>query len=396
MRIGIVLSAVPGYSETFFRSKISGLMRHGHSVYLIVQKEDKSFKMCPVVVAPKIYRNGFVLGFSWLGEMFGLLPYWKRVYTFWQLERELGKSMTEVIKAVYLNAHILKLNLDWLHFGFATMALGRENLAESIHAKMAVSFRGFDIAIYPLKNPNCYDRLWKKVDKVHTISDDLLSRAYELGLGQSVPYQKITPAIDVNFFDSSVKRDGSFRKPLRLLTVGRMHWKKGYTYMLEALAGLKERGIPFVYTIIGTGSIKERERVKYAAFQLGLSSQVRFLGAIPPEEVKKEYGQNDIYLQYSVSEGFCNAVLEAQSMGLLCIVSDAEGLPENVKHETSGWVVPKLQPQLLLDRILKTIELGNDERARVSNNALVRVRDSFSIEKQSSEFLEFYGSNGEK
>ncbi|MBK7870836.1 MAG: glycosyltransferase family 4 protein [Saprospiraceae bacterium] len=53
------------------------------------------------------------------------------------------------------------------------------------------------------------------------------------------------------------------------------------------------------------------------------------------------YEKADIYLQYSIQEGFCNAVLEAQAMGLLCIVSDAEGLPENILHGQTGWVVPK-------------------------------------------------------
>lgn len=62
---------------------------------------------------------------------------------------------------------------------------------------------------------------------------------------------------------------------------------------------------------------------------------------IPHEDIAKHLVTSDIYIQYSVQEGFCNAVLEAQATGMLCVVSDAEGLAENVLHEITGWVVPK-------------------------------------------------------
>ena len=45
---------------------------------------------------------------------------------------------------------------------------------------------------------------------------------------------------------------------------------------------------------------------------------------------------SDVYIQSSVQEGFGNAVLEAQASGLCCIVSDAEGLSENVLNEKTG------------------------------------------------------------
>src|SRR5690606_16415229 len=90
-----------------------------------------------------------------------------------KLERKEGTRWVLILKKIYLNAYILKQKLDWLHFGFATMALGSETVAKAIGAKMAVSFRGFDIAVYPIKNPGCYKTLWKYVDKLHAISDDL-------------------------------------------------------------------------------------------------------------------------------------------------------------------------------------------------------------------------------
>ena len=41
MKIALVLPAVPGYSETFFQSKIKGLLSHGHQVIVITSKKDE-------------------------------------------------------------------------------------------------------------------------------------------------------------------------------------------------------------------------------------------------------------------------------------------------------------------------------------------------------------------
>ncbi len=396
LKIGIALPALPGYSETFFRSKIRGLAAQGHEVVLFVGsgKTIKTDLPCRIKVQGSV--NSLLL-LNIIQVLWAFAQSWLRYPHITQkyitLEKQSGAGWGAILKRLYLNKHILsEQKLDWLHFGFATMALERENVANALKAKAAVSFRGYDISIYPLKHPGCYQLLWQKLDRVHTISDDLLQVAYQLGLPQSIPVQKITPAIDTNYFQRMtppkpfpVNRD----RPLQLLTVGRLHWKKGLEYTLQALAMLKDCGIEFRYTLIGEG--KEYERLVFAAHQLGIGAQVHFAGRVPHEQVKSYYEQADIYLQYSIQEGFCNAVLEAQSIGLLCIVSDAEGLPENVLHEQSGWVVPKRQPQQLAQQIQQVLQMDEKSLNEIRQFAMQRVREEFNLEKQQREFLLFYG-----
>jgi colanic acid/amylovoran biosynthesis glycosyltransferase len=275
-----------------------------------------------------------------------------------------------------------------LHFGFATQTLGSEFVAKAIGAKMGVSFRGFDIAIYPLKHPGCYKKLWNQLDKVHTISKDLLERAYELGLTRTVEVQKITPAIDVNVFTPKLSQPDS--PTVRFLTVARMHWKKGLVDTLQALTIFKQLGVPFTYTIVGDGSTKEWERVAIARRDFSLENEVILAGKRNKEQVVQHYKNSDVYLQYSISEGFCNAVLEAQASKLLCVVSDAEGLSENVLHETTGWVVPKCTPELLAQQLAMMVNMSDSEKEIIRNAARSRVEEHFNIEKQQAEFVQFY------
>ena len=387
--IGLVLSSTPAYSETFFRSKIIGLKKAGYEVLLFAERNDKNFDLCRVIPNPKVYQFlifKIISAFLILWRLVLLKP--ETTYRFYRLELQSARSFREALENLYLNSHILPHRLDWLHFGFATMAIRRENAAKAMGAKMALSLRGYDIAIYPLKHPGCYDLLWQRVDKVHTISDDLLSLAYQNGLSRALPIQKITPAIDANQFQRSVSLPARFKNPLRLLTVARLHWKKGLEHTLEALALLKKAGVTFHYTIVGAG--EEYERLAFAAHQLGIREQVEFKGQLPHDAVKAAMQDADIYIQYSISEGFCNAVLEAQGMGLLCIVSDAEGLPENVLHGQTGWVVPKRQPELLFQQILDVTQKSPADLLVIREQAMERTRREFNLEKQQREFVQFY------
>lgn len=387
MKIGLVLSQTPGYSETFFRSKIAGLQKNGVEVTLLCQRNKDKFDLCPVFESPKVTDNPVMQAFYFLKEFTLLIPYLSKVCRFVKLERKQGTNGLGLLKKIYLNAHILKADLDWLHFGFATQALGRETIAKAIGAKMAVSFRGFDIAVYPVKYPGCYYTLWQYVDKIHTISDDLLNLAIKYGLPEHIPAIKTTPAIDIDLFSSN-SDDKQSSERIVFMTTGRLHWKKGLTQTIEALAILKAKGWDFLYKIVGEGV--EYEPIAFATYELGLSENIQFLGRIPHDTIKEELEAADIYLQYSVQEGFCNSVLEAQAMGKLCIVSNAEGLPENVLHEKTGWVVPKYSPELLAAQIEKVLLMDAEKKIRISKNAVERVRREFNVEKQEREFVEFY------
>ena len=305
---------------------------------------------------------------------------------FLNLERDSHGDWTKALKHLILNFHIIGKSLDWLHFCFTTAGIGRENLARSMGARSAVSFRGFDIGLYSHQHPGCYDLLWKKIDKVHTISDDLYKQAIDLGLPPKIPYKKITPAINTEFFISDSFKN--IHKPLRILTVGRLHWKKGYEYVLKALSLLKDKQKHFEYHIIGEGN--HREAIVYAIHQLELTAHVKLKGQLLHEEVKQEMEWADIYIQPSIQEGFCNAVLEAQAMGLLCIVTNAEGLSENVLDGKTGWVVSKRSPEAITEQIIKIKNMEMLQYNEIRENAIVRVKDHFHLNGQIKNWSDFY------
>ena len=116
------------------------------------------------------------------------------------------------------------------------------------------------------------------------------------------------------------------------------------------------------------------------------------LGKIPREKVKQEFEWADIYIQPSIQEGFCNAVLEAQAMGLLCIVTNAEGLSENVLDGKTGWVVEKRNPIAIKEQILNIIMSDKKDLKETRKNAIDRVKNRFKLEIQNELFYNFYSN----
>ncbi len=391
MKIGLVLPDLPQYSETFFNYKIKGLIANGHEVVVFTTRNENPVSVLPYKVrfAPPVRKGNPVLqGFQTAVTLLKvLITSYSSSARLFGFERADGKSIAGALKSLYLNSHIISERVDRLHFGFATSALQRENAARAVGARMSVSFRGFDINVYPLKHQGCYELLWKRTDKVHTISDYLRTKAVKLGLPESKPFAKITPAIDISKF--SLKSDsGRFHDPVRILTVGRLNWIKDYETAISALGILKTKGVNFTYEIIGEG--KEMERLKFAAYQTGIWDSVKFSGKVSHEEIAKRMQESDIYLQTSMQEGFCVSVLEAQAAGLICIVSNADGLKENVVDNVTGFLAERRNPGDFADRISDVISMSESERQQIAQAARMRVEEEFSIERQNQLFNEFF------
>ncbi len=390
MKIGLVLPELPQYSETFFNMKIKGLAENGHEVIVFTSEgketERSGFKVVRALPSSGTGKANIAMNMAsaYAKLTAGSFPAARR---FLGLEKISGRSKREAMKNLYLNAHIISHKTDVLHFGFATTALRRENAAAATGAKMSVSFRGFDINVYPLKHPGCYDLLWKRLDKVHSISDYLYTKALGMGMSPEIPHMKITPAVDIRSFHLK-DTPGFIHNPVRILTVGRLNWIKDYETAVSALGILKKKGVRFTYDIAGEGP--EMERIRFAVHQAGIEDDVRFHGKLSHEKTSGMMRSSDIYLQTSMQEGFCVSALEAQAAGLLCVVSDADGLKENVVDGVTGFVAERRNPGKFAERLFSVIGMDEAVRKEIAVNARTRLEKDFTYDMQKKLFNEFF------
>jgi glycosyltransferase involved in cell wall biosynthesis len=115
--------------------------------------------------------------------------------------------------------------------------------------------------------------------------------------------------------------------------LGRLVSDKGVDLAIRALHRLNTLPAPPTtaphLTIIGSGP--ERERLEALVDNLGLGSQVEFVGALQGEALSRCLNRHRFLLVPSVwEEPFGNVALEGMACGCVPVVSDGGGLPEAV------------------------------------------------------------------
>jgi glycosyltransferase involved in cell wall biosynthesis len=254
-----------------------------------------------------------------------------------------------------------------------------------------VSFRGADLNFAQLDEPDYYREVWEEADALHVLGNDLWTRALRRGCPPEKPHVLISPAIDTDKFapgrrDASVVA-GTPERPLRILSVGRLVWKKGHEYGLRAMKLLQDRGIHFECRIVGYGDYAEA--VDLARRELGLEHVVHLLGGQLPSEVSTHMKWADVLLHAAVSEGFCNAVIEAQAMELPVVCTDADGLSENVADGETGFVVPRRDAWALASK-LALVAGDPNLRRQLGEAGRRRVLKRFRRADQIDAFERFY------
>lgn len=180
--------------------------------------------------------------------------------------------------------------------------------------------------------PYMYQATKKRVrEATHVVyvTNDFLQKRYPTN-GKSVNCSNVA----LTEFDDSVikKRLGkidNFNKDKKVVigTTAAVNVRfKGQQYVIEALGKLKKEGITnFEYHLVGGG---EQKYLRAVAEKFKVTEQVKFLGALPHNEVFKWLETIDIYTQPSRQEGLPRALIEAMSRGLPAFGANTAGIPE--------------------------------------------------------------------
>ncbi|WP_428029147.1 glycosyltransferase family 4 protein [Ancylobacter sp.] len=144
--------------------------------------------------------------------------------------------------------------------------------------------------------------------------------------------------------------------------LGRLVPHKGVHFLIDALALLTGRFPELTLSIGGEGPSLEGLRAQ--AGRLRLAGRVIFRGAIERADISAFLAPARIIVVPSLEEPFGLVALEAAQLGRPVIASAVQGLPEIVRHEETGLLVPPGDPVALADA-LKTLLLDDAGAARM-------------------------------
>jgi glycosyltransferase involved in cell wall biosynthesis len=173
---------------------------------------------------------------------------------------------------------------------------------------------------------------------------------------------------------------------LRLLAVGRLVEKKGFHFLIAALAGFT---VPFTLTIAGDGP--ERERLRQLIILNNLENHVVFHGAVTHSELPQIYAEADVVVVPSIQDGsgdrdgLPNVVLEAMASARAVVASDIGAIASAISDNENGLLVPPADP-VALAHAIRRLAGDRDLREQLGCNGRSRAESDYEVGRCSRRF----------
>ena len=243
-------------------------------------------------------------------------------------------------------------------------------LADKVKARHKAAFIHIDYeraGYTPRMDQDCY----RGMEKIFVVSKEVgekFCRAYPQYQNKVRQFRNLLDREEIlKRADTGVGFTDGF-EGVRLVTVGRLHYQKGYDIAIEALAQLIKDGYPVRWYIIGEGM--ERARLMKLIRFYHVEDSFLLMGARDnPYPYMK---QADIYVHATRFEGKSIAIEEAQILGRPIIASAGTGSREQIRPGYDGVLVSLNVKSLVyeLERLIDNPKLRKEYAAHVSEKRL--------------------------
>jgi len=282
-----------------------------------------------------------------------------------------------------------QIDLVHAHFGPGGLYMIQE--CRDLGIPLLVTFHGYDVSrLIRLKS---YVNEIKRMfiyPKIHGIVVSQFTKNKLVQLG--IPPDKLTIwhcGIDVDHFNYVPKRPKT--SGLHFIQVSNFVEKKGHKYTIEAFRQYVKFDPESKLILVGDGPLLPD--MKALALQLHLNNHIEFKGYANHQKIIQLMKKADVFVHHSVTdsngdeEGIPNAIMEAMATGLPIISTKHAGIPELVRQNIDGILVPERDIESYLQAMLKMkknlVTFGGMKSRQ-------QIMENFNLYKQSEKLLYLY------
>ena len=221
-----------------------------------------------------------------------------------------------------------------------------------------------------------------------TINISVSNKAGKWLFREQIPYSVINNSVNIDKFRFSMNARNSYREKLNLENkfiighIGAYLYPKNHFYLLDVFKCYLEYKKNAVLILVGDGPLKETIQDKVR--RMNINDKVMFLGN--RMDIAELLSTMDILVFPSYYEGFPNVILEAQTSGLPCLISDSITNEVIVIRDICRKLSLSINPDIWAKTILELENVCNNRMTSFSN-----IKESgFSVENEIKKIEDIY------
>jgi len=254
------------------------------------------------------------------------------------------------------------------------------NLASRIAGvKARIIFRRVN---FPLRK-NFFTRLKYRwgIDGIVTVSESIRQQLQMDG----VPGKLIHTVYEGIDLTPYAKRESPHRRrpgePAVVGTVAHFSAEKGLFYLVEAAALIPDVHSRLRFILVGDGAC--RRDLEQQVADRGLQDCFHFAGF--QKQPIPYLGSFDLFVLPSLSEGLSSSMLSAMAASLPVVSTTVGGIPELIRHEENGLLVPPADP-VALAQAIQRLGFDPEEAFRMGRQGRLRAEKQFTLQRMILQF----------
>jgi glycosyltransferase involved in cell wall biosynthesis len=380
LRIGYIVPQFPGQTHIFFWREIQALEAMGHEVHVFSTRKPPRGLIAHDWSDRAMARTKYLGRVDPLPAAVALAKLTARGLPLWMLREGAGFA-GDAIFTLAASERLLReagsRGLDHIH----AHSCGRSALIAAFAHLMGGPT--YSMTLHgPLSDYGPGQRLkWRHASFATIITRKILAEIEET-LAGSLPDRLIVRPMGVD--PEALHRTTPYQppehgRPIRLFSCARLNIVKGHQDLMAATRQLLDQGVDVRLEIAGEdddGGTGYRRELEDLLKKLRLQDHVKLLGAIDAGAVKAKLEEAHLFVLASWHEPLGVAYMEAMSMGVPTIGTDAGGVSELITDGSTGYLVEPKNPGQLT-RTIKALAGDRDALLRLSAAGRAHVEAHF-------------------
>ena len=371
IRVAVVTGLVS--TTTFISSQIQEASKYSQ-IFQVVNttfENNKEISRLPLIKLTSRKKTELFKSFILLAYLLLQTDFRRKTIKFFKSDKD--KSFASKLYLMLKHINLFRNNIHIIHIQWVTALIEYFYMQKYFNIPIVCSLRGSHITYKPITSEKIkkkYIDLFPLIRGFHSVSRTIKKKAIEYGAKEEFISVIYTGAN----FEKIDKLAINNHQKKRIISIGRNHWVKGYSYAIDAMKILRNSGYLFKYDLIG---VEKDEPLVYQIHDHKLENEISLKNKLPHREVLNYIKHSDILLLPSVEEGIANVVIEAMSLGTLVVSSDCGGMNEVIENGENGYLFKKRDIHDMAEKLKKACNLTNDERKEIITNATTRIHQQF-------------------